>query len=518
MTHSSNPPPFEVFEGHREGANYCDPGPPIYKGNPLIEALPPVMSPEEVGQALAYHPPYSSEDRRLPAHDRIHMVTLTQQFFAALSIHVDLEQRFSRMIRSGYLARNPLARNHWKEIDGRVQAVRQRQSRRSAYRSTANGFTIIGISGGGKTTAAEATLELYPQVIDHSLYRKIPFNRSQVVFLKLECPFDGSIKGLCLNFFQSLDHVLGTDYYSEYSSSRRNTVDTLLPAMARIASIHSMGVLVIDEIQHLCVNKYGGSERMLNFFVQLINTIGLPVVLIGTYKAEPMLSAEFRQIRRGSGQGEMRWDRMRNDDEWEVFVKALWKYQYTRKEVPPTDELRNVLYDESQGVLDFAVKLYMLAQVRAIGTGIERITAEIIHSVAIDSFKMAHPVLNALRTGDRNALRLLNDVYPVEIDFEIQKAQEFAGASKRSSSASPIESGNTGTSDQTGISSDRPKAPAKRSPRKRRRNSKGSKKSFPPGSLMAIVAEGEANGLSPFDALKAKGFIKSATEFLNDAA
>ncbi len=79
----------------------------------------------------------------------------------------------------------------------------------------------------------------------------------------------------------------------------------MMPRMAQLAMNHSLGLLVIDEIQHLSLAKSGGSEKMLNFFVNLVNTIGVPVVLIGTMKALSVLQSEFRQARRGSGQGDM---------------------------------------------------------------------------------------------------------------------------------------------------------------------------------------------------------------------
>ena len=40
-------------------------------------------------------------------------------------------------------------------------------------------------------------------------------------------------------------------------------------------SRYLVGILVIDEIQHLSEAKGGGSDKMLNFFVTLVNTIGL---------------------------------------------------------------------------------------------------------------------------------------------------------------------------------------------------------------------------------------------------
>src|SRR5262245_42655258 len=81
--------------------------------------------------------------------------------------------------------------------------------------------------------------------------------------------------------------------------------------MARVASLHCLGMLVIDEIQNLSEAKSGSSARMLNFFVQLENTIGVPFILIGTPMAIQALSGEFRQARRATEQGGVYWERMK---------------------------------------------------------------------------------------------------------------------------------------------------------------------------------------------------------------
>ena len=142
---------------------------------------------------------------------------------------------------------------------------------------------MICISGIGKSLAVERILRLYPQVIHHSKYQGRNFTYSQIVWLKLDCPFDGSLKGLCINFFQAVDSILGTSYHKNYGSKTRTT-DEMLPYMALVAANHGIGILVIDEIQRLSLAKSGGSEKMLNFFVQLVNTVGVPVILFGTYK------------------------------------------------------------------------------------------------------------------------------------------------------------------------------------------------------------------------------------------
>lgn len=73
--------------------------------------------------------------------------------------------------------------------------------------------------------------------------------------------------------------------------------------MRQISNHHAIGLLVIDEIQHLSVNKSGGAEKMLNFFVTLVNTVGLPVVMVGTPKARFIFEGDLRSARRGAGFG-----------------------------------------------------------------------------------------------------------------------------------------------------------------------------------------------------------------------
>jgi hypothetical protein len=186
--------------------------------------------------------------------------------------------------------------------------------------------------------------------------------------------------------------------------------------MARAAALHSIGVLVIDEIQHLSVAKSGGSEQVLSFFVELINKIGVPVILVGTYKAKPMLSREFRLARKSAGLGDFIWDNMRRDGTWKLFLESLWRYQYTQKDCPLTPRLSLALYDVTQGITDLAVKVYMLAQARAITRGDEAITASIIRSVARDSLQMVRPILDALKSGDILELYKVDDVLPVDFD------------------------------------------------------------------------------------------------------
>lgn len=372
-----------------------------YRGNPLIEALPPILSPGKAADLLTVEPGYHRAERDLDSLYRFHCIQRLSRYFQPLDTHIDIEQRVSRSIRQSYVDRNPVA--SFTENDFR------------GVRSTAAGFTVIGMSGVGKTTAMERVLSLYPQCIVHTRYADTPFYLKQLVWLKLDCPYDGSLKGLCLNFFHEMDRVLDSGYSGLFPAAR-NTVDTMLVKMSTLAATHGLGLLVIDEIQHLSQAKSGGSEKMLNFFVTLVNTIGVPVVLIGTTKAMPILQSEFRQARRGSGQGDLLWERMQNDLSWEIMIQSMWKYQWTRQECPLTEELKDVLYEESQGIIDLAVKLYAMAQVKAIADGTENVTPGIIREVAAEKLRLVKPMLDALRSGNMKKIMQYEDIRPINIE------------------------------------------------------------------------------------------------------
>ncbi len=386
-----------------------------YRGNPLIEALPPILSGDEVVDALSHNEGQHDGERQLDSQYRLHCVQRLFRYFQPLEQHVDIEQRFSRCIRQGYLHRNPLTGSYAAALaQGHKQiASGQKYDALGVFRPTAAGFTIIGLSGVGKTSAVSNILAMYPQVISHARYRETPLVLKQVVWIKLDCPHDGSVKGLCMEFFEAIDRAVGTSYFE---ACRRSTIDILMIRMAQAARLHCLGVLVIDEIQHLNTAKGGGQEKMLNFFVTLVNTIGVPVVLIGTSRAMSVLQSEFRQARRGSGQGDLIWDRMKNDVTWDVFVSSMWSNQWTRQIIPLTDAFKNALYDESQGIIDISVKLYAMVQIRAIALGKETFQPSDFHAVATERLGLVKPMLDALRSGDRKKIDMYGDIAPVSTE------------------------------------------------------------------------------------------------------
>jgi len=394
-----------------------------YESNPLIEALPPIFTEDDVIEQISVFPPFDEKERSLNANYRFHCVQRLFQYFQPFEIHLDLEQRISRAIRQGYLHRNPMKREEVMRMHESYQAIKEGKflkNYQSEAKRTAAGFTIIGLSGIGKSTAIERILTFYPQLIKHRDYKGQPFIFTQISWMKLECPFDGSLKGLCISFFSELDRLLGSNYLNKFGA-QRNTTDLMLQRMAHLASLHGVGLLIIDEIQHLSLSKSGGSDKMLNFFVTLVNTIGIPVLMVGTNKAISILQSEFRQARRGSGQGDMVWSQMPKDASWDLFVEGMWEYQWTCDYTPLTEDLSDFIYEESQGILDIAIKLFMLSQVSAISTGTEKISKKIIQQVSRDSLRLVKPMLDALKSGIPSEIAKYEDIRPIDIDEEMER-------------------------------------------------------------------------------------------------
>lgn len=415
-------PPMIIRRGRWEIAHYKDPlDIPMYN-IPAIRALPRIFSREDTITALAKMPAYNPKNRFARAEDRLHMIQADMlEWFEPLPIHIDLEQRLSRVIRGSLPYRNPFKPGYYGEANGKIDELEMLVRMRTPtvdQRTTALGFSMIGMSGMGKTTTLERIFATYPQVILHKEYEGQPFPLQQLVWVHMDCPPDGSLRALCLNFITTVDDILGTTYRKTHVR-RMTTADMLMPIMAMIVSNHNLGVLVLEEVQNANAATSGGSEALMNALVHLVNTIGVPIIYGGTFASWPLLTRQFRQIRRGSGQGDFIWERMaRNSEDWASLIESMWQFQYIRHHTPLTTELMDALYDECQGITDFAIKVFMLAQWRALTTGRERISSALIRSVAHDSLRGSRHVLETLRGNvTLEELTKLGDVYPPDMSL-----------------------------------------------------------------------------------------------------
>lgn len=393
---------------------------PCFRDNPLTEALRPFGEKEDIFKRMRIRPIYEEQHRHYTPEERLLLLGHGKRFFEPLSMNFNLASRFDSMLRHGYVGRNPLCLGSYREACEKLEQTIQNPLGRDLPLDFNLGLTMIGISGIGKSRALERVTALYPQVIQHSWYRGSRFTWTQLVWFKLDCPPDGSILGLCTNLFLQIDRILGTNYFQNYGIRNRPSQPTMVAFMNTVTFNHSLGVLIIDEIQNLRRKR---DPEMLDFFIQLDNEIGVPIVLVGTPTAEEILSGDLRRARRASGQGEMRWSRMQNDVEWRYFLESLWSYQYVQKQSNLTDELAQTLYYESQGITDLAIRLYFFAQRYAIVTGEECITRETIQTAARLGLHSVQRFLHYIRENNIKEIKAQGDRPFLDIERDFQQVE-----------------------------------------------------------------------------------------------
>lgn len=418
--------------GEHVKARYIQQKEPTFKDNELIEALPPERTTEQCFDKLYRIPLFSAEERFENEEYRIQAVFRLLNYLMPLTKNFEVEKNISIVLRQGYVSKRIKSPEYIKQLKKHSDLLTNEYlESKSKDRlncicdttaSSSTGFSIFGISGAGKTTAVNNSLSYYPQVIKHTGSESDRFLFIQVTWIKIDCAYNGSLKGLCQKFFEELDKLLNTDYLKKYGNSRMG-IDRMIIAMAHLSLKHGLGLLVIDEIQHLCGNIKG--ENFLNYFVTMMNEVKLPVIYIGTYKAyKSILAKDFRHARRATGIGNIKWDRLLNDEEWDMFIEELWKYQWTKKEAILTDEIKKLIYAKTGGITDRIIKLFMACQVNAIMSGQEVITPNIINKVSEKSFKLTDDMIDALEKGDIKRLVQYDDLYSPDIKDIIETAKQ----------------------------------------------------------------------------------------------
>lgn len=401
-------------------ASYTPQRLPHFKGNPLIEALPPTLSDEELLELFTVRPDFRPEQRDWSPSERLRMIGTLRRVLVPLRRHVELAQALDTMLRNGYVGRAPRT----PEYAHRCQAIYDAQKTGTRQRSSIADFTsqlsalLMGLSGMGKTSVVKQWLTQFPEVIYHE-----DTNTYQVLYLHIEMPSDGSsIKGLAHAILHRMDQLIpGASYFKNYANGGRTGSDALMRSVARVLNMHFVGFIVADEIQNLA-NSTKGKQTVMTELVSACNELGVPILFIGTNKAAKIFSLDFRQSRRSSGQGLTMWDRLSveadeyGDTEWVDFLATLWEYQWVRNPAPLDAQYVEYMYHFSQGVIDLAIKLFASAQARAIADGTERLTPELLANVYNTEFKLLHPMISALRDNDVERLAQYEDIAPVGMD------------------------------------------------------------------------------------------------------
>lgn len=291
---------------------------PLYDNNPFIEALPPMLSGKDLIHALAVIPPYSDSDRDRSTGERLQLLSSLYEFYQPLSMTIDLYCEIYTAMQHCYgqysiQSEAAAMQNGYSLMHGNALA---------ASVGGGNSFSVIGVSGLGKSTALQRVLSLFPQVIEHTSYHGQNFYCHQIPYLVVQTPHDASIKALILDIYLQIDSLVGTSYQKD-ALSRRLSIDVLVSQLNQIVRVNHIGLLVIDELQNIAYRKSDGGIRFLNFLVHLINGAGVSICMVGTPRVLQVLQQEFRSARRTTG---LVYDRLPNDKEFALLLHLYGSY------------------------------------------------------------------------------------------------------------------------------------------------------------------------------------------------
>lgn len=88
----------------------------------------------------------------------------------------------------------------------------------------------------------------------------------------------------------------------------------------------------------------------------------------------------------------------------------MWVYQWTRKRVCLTQQMREALYDNCQGIAVLAVCLYEEVQIQAMRDMSETFGPDAFGKVLENRFFFMVPMIRALRENDEKAIRRYDDI------------------------------------------------------------------------------------------------------------
>jgi len=395
---------------------------PLYKGNPLIESLPPFWEFKEFYEILTKTKPVSrTEALNFGVSERDELLSgIKRTFFVPRNEHYRLYRTINNSLTSGYHLRKPVKKDVNLKLKSSYRDL-HRDPPIISISTTSLSSSLFGISGIGKTTTFDYILALYPKGISHNLPDLDPF--TQIPFVKLECPKDSSLKDLCYNFFGKLDTILKSSYQAIYGK-KRETLDSMVASMAKLTISHQLGMIIVDEIQHLTNGRSNSAETMLNFFVNLNNTLQIPIFIIGTPESNDLFGKSYRLPRRWSGEGAERWDLIPFDDEWEFIMQQLFKYQYTQEAVEYDDHWAALFYYHCQGIIDRAVRIFVESQKTVLYNDEKKLTFEIVEKTIEDKFWLEEPAMEALRSGREKDLSNYPDLF-FKDKLKINKSKDY---------------------------------------------------------------------------------------------
>jgi hypothetical protein len=227
---------------------------------------------------------------------------------------------------------------------------------------SADSMSILGESGIGKSSSIGRAMQL---ISDELIIVESPF-RKILPFIKIETPFDASVKTVLVDIARTLDSKLGTNYLNTASRTTMSS-SRLIALISNLLLLH-VGVVVFDEFQNVVINRTG--RFLMGMITTIVNSSRVGVCFVGTAQCKGFFQSEPFLARRTLG---ISYSHLPYDEYFRDFCKTLFDYQFTSQRVELDEGILSFLYQSSQGIIAHVVSLVVQAQELAILNKTERL-------------------------------------------------------------------------------------------------------------------------------------------------
>lgn len=337
-----------------------------YPGNPDICALPRAATMEEM--ACQNNIPVAGYDpanvRKLPLYERKRKLAELKRIRYPFPFHATIEYNLSMTLIASYGSRkNGLTKMLRGTKASREDAKTGIVSCMEGIQANVPGFSIVGSSGTGKSTAFDLTCMKYPKVIRHVFDEGQYF---QIPIIRLTAFANSNLTALFISFARQLDRLLDTGEDHLAMVQGKTNLGKIVSIVCNWIEVYHIGVITIDEIQFLDFDK-NSSKSFENFLTITANT-GVAIVTIGTPEACQAWGGMLR-IQRRIAATVIRSDEYCKDEKFvDAIIRRIWKYQWMDEPVRLTQELSDAMYEESGGSIDLLTSLWMMVQFEALNS------------------------------------------------------------------------------------------------------------------------------------------------------
>ena len=341
------------------------------------EYLSPMLTGKELLNALTVLPVYEPHIRK--ADNAARLIALSDLYRVYLPSEMSVEIYSKLYLALYHSLQKKLLPSADLQRRENFHAIQSREH--NSVIGGADSFTVIGVSGIGKSTAINRALELISR--NRIIELSSPFQRI-IPCVVVQCPFDSSVKGLLLEILRRVDEELGTNYHKNAMRIHTVTTDMLIGCVSQVC-LNNIGILVVDEIQNVCFHKNGKS--LVGVLTQLINNSGISICMVGTPESTAFFENAMHLARRSLG---LQYGALEFGDHFSELCKTLCSYQYVRNKSPLNESLMQWLYDHSGGITSVVVSLIHDAQEIAILDGTEKLDLSSLNKAYAKRMQMLH--------------------------------------------------------------------------------------------------------------------------------